>query len=333
MILDNDGPDESAFFSPDDVPTSEGAETDGLNGDAEYADPVEGDADYVEPELDENGEPIAKPEEPEQAKDEEFEEIEHEGKKHKLPKELKPLLMMQQDYTRKTQEVAEQRKSLEQHQAEVQAKLSQQVQFAQQFTAEIAELHNVDKRLAEYSKVDWQAWREQNFMDANAGFQEYQILKDQRQQLAGSLTQKQQQARQEAEHRSREAQQQHDAEIAKRREETVRTIKQAIPGWNEEVASKVSGFAQQVGYSREDLINASTDPRAFILLHKAWRGEQLEAQQKAAALKAKANIQPQAQPLTPVAKGRAAPATSGLDDRLSPEEWVRRRQEQLRNRR
>ena len=41
------------------------------------------------------------------------EEIEHEGRKYLVPAALKPLLLMQADYTRKTQEVAEQRRAVQ----------------------------------------------------------------------------------------------------------------------------------------------------------------------------------------------------------------------------
>src|SRR5262245_52574677 len=43
---------------------------------------------------------------------EESEEIEHDGRKYLVPKALRPLLLMQADYTRKTQEVAEQRRAV-----------------------------------------------------------------------------------------------------------------------------------------------------------------------------------------------------------------------------
>lgn len=332
MTLDNEAPDDSEFFSPDDIPASEGAETEAQDDYGLEDGQVEGED--TEQEFDENGDPIAKPAQPDQSADEEFEEIEHAGKKHKIPKDLKPLLMMQQDYTRKTQEVAEQRRTLDEYKAKTLAEINQQVHTAQQFTREYAQIHSIDSRLAEYANVDWKAWEAQDFMAANAGWKEMGMLEKQRAQLAQSLQQKQHQSRQEAEARSREAQQAQEMELAKRREETVRTIQREIPSWNEEVAGKVAQFAINVGgYTPEELRNAATDPRAFILLHKAWRGAQLEAQQTAAARKAKASIQPQAQPLTPVAKGRAAPATTGLDDRLSPEEWTRRRNEQLRRRR
>lgn len=326
--LDAEATEELVYFSPDDDP--EGTDAEASDG-SESVEPGEGGED-VEQEFDENGDPIAKPEKTDQAKDDESEEIEHEGKKYKLPKGLKPLLMMQQDYTRKTQEVAEHRRSLEEYQAKVQADTAQQVQAAQQFTREFVELHALDQKLADYANVDWKAWEAQDFMAANAGWKEMGMLEKQRAQLAGNLQQKQIQFRQETDRRSREAQHAQEADIAKRREETARTIQREIPSWNDEVAGKVAGFAQGIGYTREELINATTDPRAFIILHKAWQYDQLVSQQKAAAFKAKADTQPKGQPLTPVAKGRAAPATTGLDDRLSPEEWQRRRLEQKRRR-
>ena len=43
---------------------------------------------------------------------EDDEEVEYEGKTYKVPKELKGALMKNADYTQKTQEVAEQRKSV-----------------------------------------------------------------------------------------------------------------------------------------------------------------------------------------------------------------------------
>src|SRR5215216_3195421 len=47
------------------------------------------------------------------AEADEFEDVDFAGKQYRLPKELKSALMMQADYTRKTQDVAEQRKALE----------------------------------------------------------------------------------------------------------------------------------------------------------------------------------------------------------------------------
>src|SRR5438093_10948162 len=60
--------------------------------------------------LDEFGNPVDDEEEPDE---ERFEEIERNGKKATIPAWLKPELMMQADYTRKTQELAEARRAFE----------------------------------------------------------------------------------------------------------------------------------------------------------------------------------------------------------------------------
>src|SRR5437868_9942337 len=65
------------------------------------------DAQEVDPQAVDN-ESDAAGEEPEES-----DEIEHEGRKYQVPKALKPLLLMQADYTRKTQEVAEQRRAVQ----------------------------------------------------------------------------------------------------------------------------------------------------------------------------------------------------------------------------
>src|SRR5215204_4003947 len=70
------------------------------------------------------------------SEDEEFEEVERAGKKYRIPAALKGELMMQSDYTKKTQEVSETRKALEAREAEI----------AQQ-AARVKELSEDHKRL------------------------------------------------------------------------------------------------------------------------------------------------------------------------------------------
>ena len=45
--------------------------------------------------------------------DDDSEEVEHDGHKYRVPKALKPALMMHSDYTKKTQDLAEERKALQ----------------------------------------------------------------------------------------------------------------------------------------------------------------------------------------------------------------------------
>ena len=316
------GTNESDFLSPDD-PTSEVEDEALLTSEADEAELEEGD--------DEAGE------KPEAEQPEEDEEYELSGKKYRVHKDLKPLLLMQQDYTRKTQEVAEHRKALDQEETRIKAgeeSLRQQAQMHQQFIKEVAQIHAIDDRLQQYANVDWRAWREKDFLAANEGFQEMQLLREQRNAVVGGLQQKLAHVKAEEDKRSREAQQDQEIKTAKRREETLLTIQRDIPGWNTELATKVSTHAiEKLGFTRDELLNGATlDPRVMKALHAAWERDEIVSRQKAAAQKAKEQLRPEAAPLTTVQKGRASPVTAGLDDRLSADEWVRRRNEQLRKR-
>ena len=69
---------------------------------------AEAEVENNEPELDEHGDPS----EAEAEGDDELVEIERDGKTYKIPAALKPELMMQADYPRKTQELAAERKAV-----------------------------------------------------------------------------------------------------------------------------------------------------------------------------------------------------------------------------
>jgi hypothetical protein len=101
------------------------------DGDDEDAEPQERDpkSKRVAPE-DEDGADDA---------DDSLEEIEHEGKKHKVPKELKDAFLRHSDYTRKTQEVAEQRKQVDGAWREA-GQLASQLAQSQQVLQQMAQM-------------------------------------------------------------------------------------------------------------------------------------------------------------------------------------------------
>lgn len=80
----------------------------------------------------------------------EVEEVEFEGKKYTLPKEIKPALLRQADYTRKTQEVAEIRRAAE---AERQA-VEQEAKVREELSSELMQQKWVDDRLQYLSTID-----------------------------------------------------------------------------------------------------------------------------------------------------------------------------------
>lgn len=317
------------YITPDDgfdPPASDDTNED-ANNPAEDGD----DGDDNEPDLDLDLEDEAKPTGDETA--EELKEIERNGKKYRIPAALEGELMMQADYTRKTQEVAATRKELEAQTAAIEQNrqaLSQQAELQQAHFQDVARIVNLNDQLAQYEQVDWQALEAEDPFRAQTAWREFQLLERTRNQAIGELNQKQQQAQQEHHRRTLEAQQTSQAEFAKGVEETVRVLRSKIPGWNEKVATDVRTYAQEVGgYDPQEIFRAATDPRAFVLLHKAMQYDRAVAK---AAERAKAQKQEQIAPLTPVARGKASPAPAGLDDRLSADEWVRRRNEQDRKR-
>lgn len=111
-----------------------------------------------------NGEEAEEPEDevtPEEEQDDTEEEteepdlveVEVDGKTYQVLPELKDKLMLHADYTRKTQEVAEQRKQIEQGYAQLQ----QLQQIQQQNVEAVANMLLIDKQIEQYQNVDWNA--------------------------------------------------------------------------------------------------------------------------------------------------------------------------------
>lgn len=260
-----------------------------------------GVSDQVE--LDEFGEPV------EATEDEEEIELD-DDLKLKLPKsqaeKLRLAAMRQADYTRKTQELAEARKAFE-------AERQSTAQADEQELTARANIALIDRQLAQYQRVDWNAWNDTDPFEAQKAFQAYQLLKD----AKGNATTFLEQHRHE-----RTAQQQQ--ETATLLQEAQAELQRDIPEWSPTLAAKLVEFGgKEFGLSRQDFDNV-TDPRAVKLIHAAYQWEQHKAKTKTTQTIQK---QQEVQPAASVGKAKAPP--SGLDDRLSSDEWLRRRNAQL----
>ncbi len=261
--------------------------------------------------------------EPEDAKEaseaDAVEDVDYAGKTYKVPKDLKSALMMHADYTRKTQELSDQRRGLD---SERDA-FTKQVEAQRQHIAEVGRFVAIEQRLAQYGALDWGKLAADAPLEAQRHWMIYQQLKDQRTDLARKL---------EEDVRSR----QFDAQqaFARRIEESRRVLAREIKGWNAETASKLVDFAKRNGLTEDDITRFEDNARMVKLLHQAWLGDQVVSKQRAAAQEAKPSIarEEAPKPLTQVGKGRTSAPPIGLADNLSTEEWVKRRNEQLRKR-
>lgn len=270
---------------------------------ATVASAPEVDADRSEIEIDDQGNPIAEPE------DDESEEVDFDGEKYKVPKALKDAFLRQADYTRKTQEVAEARKTFE----------AERQTFHQANAAELqarAQLVAIDQQIAHFQRIDWDTWEQQDPFEAQKGWRQFQQLQNGRGQAAGQIAQL-------AQHRQVQTQQ----ETARRLGEGRAVLARDIKGWSPQLAETLLDHGvRQYGFKRGE-IEEFSDPRMVKVLHDAFQYRQLDRKNQQARSHADAQ---QAQPAAKVT--RASAPASGLDDRLSIDEWTRRRNEQVRKR-
>jgi hypothetical protein len=261
------------------------------------------DAESREIEIDDQGNPIAEPE------DDDSEEVDFDGEKYKVPKALKDAFLRQADYTRKTQEVAEARKAFE----------AERQTFHQAGAAELqarAQLVAIDQQIAHFQRIDWDTWEQQDPFEAQKGWRQFQQLQNGRGQAAGQIAQL-------AQHRQVQTQQ----ETARRLDEGRTVLARDIKGWSPQLAETLLDHGvRQYGFKRGE-IEEFSDPRMVKVLHDAFQYRQLDRKNQQARSHADAQ---QAQPAAKVT--RASAPASGLDDRLTIDEWTRRRNEQVRKR-
>jgi hypothetical protein len=242
--------------------------------------------------------------------DDELEDWEDEGKTYKVPKALKPRLMKDADYTRKTTEVAETRKAIEAQKAEVE----ETAKFHRENIATVAKLVNLDEQLAAFRAITPEQWASMDAEKASKLQIKMNLLKDQKEGLVGELQQKQ-----------REALEKQRSATAKQYEDSISRIAKEIPGWSDELAGKLNAYAMGKGYTEEQLRSMVLQPQAVSTLHKAYQYDQLVAKQRAKAKQSAAEPEP-----TPVPKvgARRAPPSSEPLDTDPPDVWLRKRNKQ-----
>lgn len=235
---------------------------------------------------------------------EEFEEIERGDKKYRVPKELKGEFLMHADYTRKTMEVAEQRKALEQAKAQIEQAQALSTEERRAF----ARLEALNDQISQYEQVDWDTLEASDPQEAAKHWRTYQTALNQRNSTASALHQHEVQKAQRAQH-----------EAAKRREEVETRLAKEVPNWSPAKRQELESFASQYGYTPDVLANTAR-VEDFQLLNLAHEGFKFIQRQKAAA---RAAAQSAVKP-APEVGGTAA---AGIDpNNLSMEQYIALRQ-------
>lgn len=265
----------------------------------EADEPVNLEETGEEQEVEENAENA----ETEESDEDDLEEFEWNGRKVKGPKGLKEGLMMQADYTRKTQEVANTRKELE---ARAQ-RLEQQFQASEEYLDARADLRAVTKELERFEGFDWSAYQQARLTDplsADEAWNYAQHLRSQKAQLEAVI-------QQHDTRRTAEAQQ----EIAKRMQETHEYAKTNIKGWTPETDKQVVEFALSKGVTREQM-QSLMSPLVYEMLYLARIGQE--------ALNKPAPKPAQQKPTAPlkVVGGRSTPGARKSLAEMDMDEYV-----------
>ena len=255
-----------------------------LEAEAEAEVPEEGTEEEATDE-----EPEAEAEEEEQSEEDEVPAIlklKVNGEEVEKPlDEVVALAQQGLDYTQKTQQVAEQRKELEDYANAIKAQeevFKQEVELQNVLINEVAQITALDQKLAAYQNVNWQQLSDNDFVEAQKLFFTYNQLQQERNQLVSQFEAKKQEV-------VTKQSQLMSEKIAKGKE----ILAKEIPNWSPETNQALLSTGKDYGFTDAEL-NAIVDPRHVKVLHDAmqWRKLQQNSTVKKKVSSAKPVVKP-----------------------------------------
>ena len=199
------------------------------------------------------------------AVEEPLEEITHNGELKKLTKtELKELAQKGFDYTSKTQQIAEERKHLEDQKRYA----SEQSQFQNSFIAQIAEAKAIESQLAQFKQVNWQQLAADDPMQYLSLNQTHQDLKEQYNSKVNEINEL-----------HGKAQQTHSQQKAELLQREAQAMMQAIPEWKDSAKasaemSEMKQYLAKSGFGQHE-VEAIFDHRQVTVARKAMLYDKL----------------------------------------------------------
>lgn len=200
-----------------------------------------------------------------------FEEVEYEGETYQVPPKLKEAIIRQGDYTKKTQEVADQRRTMEVLQQE-----SHISRLAEQFKTDTAQEHQQLQALdwALQQPVDWNTMSTEDALRYKLRIDGW---RDQKTALEKSIGEKR-----------HDWERKQDETYRKIVNDSLSVVAKRIPGWSPAVAKSVTEHALSEGYTDHELRRANTDPRLAVTLWKAAQYDKARQSAQPAVAQAKA---------------------------------------------
>lgn len=215
-----------------------------------------------------------------------LEEVEFEGAKYQLPPQIKSAIMRQQDYTQKTQQVAERERMVA---LQIQRQQLEQT-FQQSVGPETQALSELESAIKQYNNVDWQALDTDSLVKTRHALD---MLKERREEVRKQIDGKRQQFESQV----------HDVN-QKSLKQANEYLQKAIPKWGPEVQQELMSYGQTEGYTDVEL-GSIRDPRIIKTLYKAQLWDKLQAGKSLAAKRATG--------VPPVVKPGATKPAASLD--------------------
>lgn len=199
-------------------------------------------------------------------------EIEWNGTKVPVPKDLKDAFMRNEDYTKKTMELGEQRRALDQARENV-MRSQMDAQFQESVAPEMKELSVIDAYLAEVGKINWASMTTEQMMRTR-------IEVDQVRERRESLRQSMQGKRAKFDEAVK-------AKLSELKAKSRELAAKSIPNFTEETEKAIKQYAMAEGLSETEVDNVLLDPRSAKIL---WKASQFEKVQSDAGKKVPAAV-------------------------------------------
>lgn len=201
-------------------------------------------------------------EETQQAVDDAFADLEWQGQTLKVPKGLKEAVMRQEDYTKKTQELAENRRSVDQLRELAQTK-TLEINFSESIRPEQQEISVIDAYLQQVSKLDWSQMDTASMMRQRM---ELDTIKERRAELQNSINDKRSKFNAEFQ-----------AKLTELRGKSRELASKSIQGFSEETEKAMRDYARSEGLTDPELDNVLLDPRSYKIVYKAMQFDKVKA--------------------------------------------------------
>lgn len=189
-------------------------------------------------------------------------QIEVDGDLFQVPVKLKDAFLRNQDYTQKTQQLAEERKSIE-HVRELAQQRQIDSSFQESVAAEQQEIAVIDAYLQQASKIDWSTMNMEQMFRTRA---ELDNVKERRSQLRAAVDGKRAQFNEQVK-----------TKFTELRQKARELASKSISGFNEEMEKAVRAYGVSEGLTETEVDNVLLDPRSYKVLVKAMQYDKVKA--------------------------------------------------------